>query len=173
VPVAGGIELRAVNDGVEEVGLAVTARAVTAAGAVRVLGTWDVAVPTDRAVPVATIAGAALAGDEFLAFTWDIDGRRAGGDIFAPKPWKAYDLVPAALRHSAHKAAAGWEITVETPTLGLFVTLGADRPGRFSHNAFALFAGHPATVTFTPDTPGPDPVFHLRELHGATMARTR
>ena len=173
VPVPGGIELRAVNDGVEGVGVTVTARAVTAAGAVRALGSWEVAVPTDRAVPVATIAAGALSEEEFLAFTWDRDGQRAGGDIFAPKPWKAYDLVPAALRQSLREVAGGWEVTVETPTLGLFVTLGADRPGRLSHNAFALFAGHPATVTFTPEEPGPAPVFHLRELHGATVARTR
>jgi beta-mannosidase len=173
VPVAGGIALHAVNDGVETVGLSVSARAVTPAGAVRALGSWEVAVPTDRAVPVATIATVALAEDEFLAFTWDRDGQRIGGDIFAPKPWKAYDLVPAALSQSQREVAGGWEVTVETPTLGLFVTLGADRPGRFSHNAFALFAGHPATITFTPDEPGPAPVFHLRELHGATVARTR
>jgi beta-mannosidase len=173
VPVAGGIALRAVNDGPEAAGISVTARAVTAAGAVRALGSWEVAVPADRAEPVATIAAGALAGDEMLAFAWDIVGGGGGRDIFAPRPWKAYDLVPATLSQDAREVAGGWEVRVETPALGLFVTLEADRPGRFSDNAFPLFAGEPATVTFTPDRPGPDPVFRLRELHGATMARTR
>jgi beta-mannosidase len=162
-----------VNDGPEAAGISVTARAVTAAGAVRALGSWEVAVPADRAEPVATIAAGALAGDEMLAFAWDIVGGGGGRDIFAPRPWKAYDLVPATLSQDAREVAGGWEVRVETPALGLFVTLEADRPGRFSDNAFPLFAGEPATVTFTPDRPGPDPVFRLRELHGATMARTR
>jgi beta-mannosidase len=169
VPVPGGIELRAVNDLADEVAMTVTANAVTVAGAMRPLGSWDVGVPADRAVPVAMIDG--LAEDEFLAFTWAVEGEPAGGDIFAPKPWKAYDLVPAKLSHEVYDVEGGWEITVSTESLGLFVTLEADRPGRFSQNAFALFAGYPATVTFMPTEPGPAPVFRLRDLHAATTAR--
>jgi len=169
VPVAGGVELRAINDEAAPVAMKVTAQAVTAAGGVRALGSWDVTVPVDRAVAVATIG--ALAEDEFVAFTWTVDGAPRGGDIFAPKPWKAYDIQPARLSHAVRRSGGVSEITVETKGLGLFVTIEADRPGRFSHNAFALFAGHPATVTFTPDEPGAEPRFRLRDLHSATVAR--
>jgi beta-mannosidase len=48
------------------------------------------------------------------------------------------------------------------------VALESDRPGRFSANAVTLFPGHPATITFTPATPGPPPTFTLRDLHSAT-----
>jgi beta-mannosidase len=169
VPVPGGIELRAVNDLADEVAMTVTANAVTVAGAMRALGSWDVAVPADKAVPVAVIDG--LAEDEFLAFTWAVEGEGGGGDIFAPRPWKAYELVPATLSHEAREIEGGWEITVSTESLGLFVTIESDRPGRFTQNAFALFAGFPATVTFMPTEPGPVPVFRLRDLHAATTAR--
>ncbi len=169
VPVAGGVELRAVNDEGAPVAMTVTARAVTAAGAMRVLGSWDLSVPVERAVAVATVGG--LAEDEFVGFTWAVDGVPRGGDIFAPKPWKAYTIVPAQLTHAVRAAGEAWEITVSSATVGLFVTLEADRPGRFSQNAFAVFAGYPATITFTPEEPGPEPRFILRDLHSATVAR--
>ena len=54
------------------------------------------------------------------------------------------------------------------PALSLFVALEADQPGRFSLNAFTLFPGHPATVTFTPTTQGAEPRITLRDLHSAT-----
>lgn len=170
VPVAGGTELRAINDEGADVAMTVAAHAVTAGGAMRALGSWDLTVPVDRAFAVATVTG--LAEDEFLAFAWTVDGAPRGGDIFAPRPWKAYDLVPANLRHEVREVEGAFEITVTTESLGLFVTLEADRRGRFSHNAFALFAGFPATVTFTPEEPGGTPVFTLRDLHAATMARS-
>jgi beta-mannosidase len=170
VPVPGGVELRAVNDLADDVAMTVTATAVTVTGAMRPLGKWDLTVPADKAVAVATVGG--LAADEILAFTWAVEGEGGGGDVFAPQPWKAYDLVPAQLSHSAREIAGGWEITVATETLGLFVTIEADRPGRFTHNAFALFAGHPATIIFMPAEPGPAPVFRLRDLYAATVARS-
>jgi beta-mannosidase len=169
VPVPGGVELRAVNDLEGTVDLHVAAHAVTTKGAMRALGTWDLSVPDDRAVPVATIG--ALAEDEILAFTWAGPEGPLGGDIFAPKPWKSYDLHPAALRHEAREIDGGWEITVQTEGLGLFVTIEADCPGRFSQNGFALFAGYPATVAFLPAEAGAKPVFTLRDLHAATVAR--
>lgn len=169
VPVGAGVALRAVNDEPDAVAMTLTATAVTAAGAMRAIGSWDVTVPPDRAVEVATVEG--LAEDEFLAFAWTVDGAPAGDDIFAPKPWKAYDLVPANLSHVAREVEGGWEIAVTTESLGLFVTLESDQPGRFSQNAFTVFAGQPATVIFMPTEPGAKPVFFLRELHSATTAQ--
>ena len=35
-------------------------------------------------------------------------------------------------------------------------------------NAFTVFPGHPAALTFTPQTPGDTPRFIVRDLHSAT-----
>ena len=74
-------------------------------------------------------------------------------------------FVPARLldggRHSLSVASQG---------LGLFVAVEADCPGRFSDNAFTLFPGYPATLTFTPADPAAEPRFTLRDLASATAA---
>ena len=104
-----------------------------------------------------------------LAYTWvDATGQNRGGDHFAPKPYKSYDLQPSKLIHSVKNVGQDYEITVESSALALFVAVEADRPGRFSVNGFALFPGHPATVIFTPDAIGDMPHFTLRDLYSAT-----
>ena len=103
-----------------------------------------------------------------LAYVWAEGDRRIGGDVFAPKPYKTYDLLPPRLTQSVTETATGYEITISAETLALFVAVEADQPGRFSHNAVTLFPGHPATITFTPKTPGIAPIFTRRDLHSAT-----
>ncbi len=120
---------------------------------------------------MARVAPDALRDNEFLSFTWREPGKPVSGDIHAPKPWKTYDLVPAGLTHTARRADGGWAITVSAERLALFVALEADLAGRFSDNAFTLFPGYPATITFTPDTPGAVPQFTLRDLHSATYGK--
>jgi hypothetical protein len=44
----------------------------------------------------------------------------------------------------------------------------ADRPGRFSHNAFAPLPGQDAPITFVPEAPGPAPRFTVTDLHFAS-----
>jgi beta-mannosidase len=75
------------------------------------------------------------------------------------------------LTQSVKKLGQGYEITLTSEALALFVALEADQPGRFSHNAMSLFPGHAATVTFTPAKPGPAPKFTIRDLHSATYGR--
>ena len=72
------------------------------------------------------------------------------------------------MTYDAKKVGQSYEITLKSDALALFVALESDQPGRFSANGFALFPGHPATVTFTPKSPGPAPQFTLRDLHAAT-----
>ena len=88
--------------------------------------------------------------------------------MFAPKAYKTYDLLPPKLTHKVEATASGHDITVTAQTLALFVAVEADQPGRFSVNAVTVFPGHPATFSFTPQTPGAVPVFTLRNLHDAT-----
>lgn len=168
VPVAGGIELRAINDGVAEVDLTVSAVAVAMDGTTRPLARATVPVGPDAAVLALTEAGDQIKADEMLAYVWLKGDQRIGGDVFAPKPYKAYDLLPPNLHHSVAAVGGGYEITINTQTLALFVAVEADQPGRFSHNAMTLFPGHAATVTFTPAATGAAPRFTLRDLHSAT-----
>ncbi len=169
VPVTEGLELRAVNDRPEAVDLTVAAVAVTMDGRTRSLSQAKVTVGPDAAVPVLTIAADALAPQEMLAHVWlDGHGNWLGGDIHAPRPYKSYDLQPPGLALTVAEAPGGWSLTITATALALFVAVEADRPGRFSANAMTLFPGHAATLTFTPETPGPAPQFTLRDLYSAT-----
>lgn len=171
VPVAGGIELRAVSERPEAVELTVSASAVTMAGVTRPLGKATLRVTPDAALTALVIPADALNPQEMLAYVWlDGQGNRLGGDHFAPRPYKAYDLRPPHLRHSVAATPQGHDITLTAEALALFVAVEADQPGRFSANAMTLFPGHPATLRFTPAQPGPPPQFTLRDLHSATYA---
>ena len=169
VPVAGGFELRAVNDRPEAADLTVAAVAVAMDGSTRPLAQATLTVGPDAAVPVLIVPTEALQPQEMLAHVWlDGQGNRLGGDHFAPRPYKAYDLLAPDLTLDVEPAPNGWTLTITAKALALFVAVEADRPGRFSANAMTLFPGHAATLTFTPATPGPAPVFTLRDLHSAT-----
>ncbi|MFN3576283.1 MAG: beta-mannosidase [Tabrizicola sp.] len=166
VPKDGGIELRAVNDRAEAVSITVTANAAAMDGTVRHLAQATVTVPTDAAVPVLSLAADALRADEVLAFTWSGDAQ--GGDLHAPKPWKAYDLQPSGLMAEIRRDGGVWKLTLQVKALAPFVAVESEVPGRFSTNAVTLFPGQPATITFTPEDPSADPTFTFRDLHSAT-----
>jgi beta-mannosidase len=135
-------------------------------GTTRQIAEVKMPLPSDAAVEVLRLPRTALGSDEVLAFTWA--GDASGGDVFAPKPWKAYDLLNPHLTYTVVQRDGGQEITITSQTLAPFVAVEADIPGRFSANAFALFPGHPATLTFTPQSPGAVANFTLRSLYSAT-----
>jgi beta-mannosidase len=166
VPKDGAITLKAVNDGPEAVTIAVTANAAAMDGTTRTLAEATVKVPTDAAVPVLAVPKDALAAGEVLAFTWSGDAQ--GGDVHAPKPWKAYDLLPAGLTADVQTDGAVWTLTLTVKALAPFVAVEASVSGRFSTNAVTLFPGYPATITFTPADPAARPGFTFRDLHSAT-----
>ncbi len=173
IPDADGFVLRGVNDTREPVELRVVARAVAMDGSTRVLAQVGAVVPVDRAVDVLRVAadtgsGAkeGLAAGEVLAFTWDHAGG-AGGDVHAPRPWKAYDLLPSGLSAAVSGGNGRWTIRLEVSALAPFVAVEADVAGRFSDNAVTLFPGVPAEITFTCAAQD-HPQFTFRDLHAAT-----
>lgn len=168
VPVKGTIELRAVNDGAEAVDLTVTAMAVTMDGATRELAKATVSVRPDAAVMALSIPSYQVSQTEMLAYVWSQGDAPIGGDVFAPKPYKAYDLLPSKLDLTAAAEGASYVLTLTAENLALFVAVESDRPGRFSNNAFTVFPSRPATITFTPTVPGDAPRFTIRDLHSAT-----
>ena len=167
VPTPKGIELRAINDTAAVLNLTVNAVAVAMDGSTRALDQQTVLVGADAALAL-TVPNGALHDDEMLAYTWSDGEARLGGDVFAPKPFKAYDLRPANLIQTVKNVGQAYEINVSSDSLALFVALESDQPGRFSTNAVTLFPGHPATITFTPAHPGTAPRFTLRDLQSAT-----
>jgi beta-mannosidase len=166
VPKDGGIVLKAVNDRPEAVTITVIATAAAMDGSVRKLAEATVTVPTDAAVPVLTLAPDSLRADEVLAITWAGDAQ--GGDVHAPQPWKAYDLLPSGLTCETRQEGAAWKLTLQVNALAPFVAVESEVRGRFSPNAVTLFPGHPTTITFTPDDPLAVPNFSLRDLYSAT-----
>ena len=165
-PLGDRILLKAVNDRPDPVELTLGAHAVDMAGATRPLGRASASVGA-AAETLLALDAVALGPEEMLAFTWFGPEGRLGGDIFAPRPWKTYDLRDPGVRMDRD----GNRLTLSSEALALFVTVEADVPGRFSANAIPLLPGHPAEITFTPDAPGADPHFRLRDLYSATMAR--
>jgi beta-mannosidase len=166
VPKGGGIVLRAVNDRAEAVTITVTASAVAMDGSVRKLGKAVVPVSPDAAVQVMELAPDALRADEVLAFVWTGDAE--GGDVYAPRPWKAYDLLPSGLVADVQPEGVEWKLTLQVMTLAPFVAVESEVPGRFSANAVTMFPGYPTTITFTPEDPLAVPDFTFRDLHSAT-----
>ncbi|MBM1220586.1 glycoside hydrolase family 2 protein [Ponticoccus sp. SC2-23] len=173
IPVPGetGIELRAVNDGPREEQLKVTAFAADMKGTARQLAEADVTV-AGSAVTALTVPESALGDQEMLTFVWTDSSGQMAGDVFAPRPYKTYDLEAPNLSHTAEKSGDIWKLTIRTEALAHFVTAEADCPGRFSLNGFALFPGHPAEITFVAQDPTDTPSFILRDLYNATMATT-
>jgi beta-mannosidase len=166
VPRDGGIVLKAVNDRPEAVTITVTASAAAMDGSTRKLAETTAAVSPDAAVEMLELDPDALRADEVLAFTWSGDAQ--GGDVHAPRPWKAYDLLPAGLTADVRQEAAEWRLTLQVNALAPFVAVESEVPGRFSANALTLFPGYPTTITFTPDDALAVPRFTFRDLYSAT-----
>lgn len=166
VPKDGAITLKAVNDRPEAVTITVTANAAVMDGSTRQLAEATVTVPPEAAVPVLMLAPDALKADEVLGFIWRGDDQ--GGDVHAPRPWKAYDLLPSGLTADILQDGGSWTLRAQVKALAPFVAVEADVPGRFSTNAVTLFPDYPATIIFTPEDPSSRPSFTFRDLHSAT-----
>jgi beta-mannosidase len=93
---------------------------------------------------------------------------RTGGFVFAPRPYKTYDLLPPQLTCHTEAKAGTHVLQITAQAMAFYVTAEASVPGRFDRNAVHLGPGHTATLTFTPTDPGATPTFTLRDLHSAT-----
>jgi beta-mannosidase len=73
-----------------------------------------------------------------------------------------------AIRVTTSADAGGITARLAAEAVALFVTLEADRPGRFSTNAIALFPGHDAEIAFTPaDGDAAGTTLTLRDLYSS------
>ena len=103
-----------------------------------------------------------------LVFRWSASNGMTGSDVFAPVRWKHLDLRPPKVRLSAEVRGNARVARLSAEALALFVTLEADRPGRFSTNAIELVPGEDAEITFTPADGDPAGVtLAVRDLHSS------
>ncbi len=169
IPDAGTLRLVAVNDTAAAVDVEAEAFAVSLDGAsTRPLATGSTRVGTDAAQPLAELGTDLVRDGEILAFRWHAANGMAGGDVFAPVRWKHLDLRPARIRVTTEPTGDSLRVTLAAEAVALFVTLEADRPGRFSTNAIPLFPGHDAEITFTPTAGDPaDTTLTVRDLHSS------
>lgn len=145
------IALRAINDTGRPIALALEVLAVKVPGGSRTVFSGNCAVSPDAAVTIADVAGADLAGDEFLFFTWrDAQGRVLGANDFFPKPYKAYEIERPQLSAVWSDRDGQAVLTLETDRPAFFVTASVDMPGYFSDNALTLLPGQKAELVFHP-----------------------
>jgi len=164
-PEGDDIALIAVNDAPRPATLRLTVRAVTPAGGLRALGAAEARIATG-AQSLLRLPGGTLGADEILVFDWEDEAGTRGRDLYAPQPWKAYDLPDPGLR----LAVEGDRLRLRTERLALFVTAEADAPGRFDDNVLMLLPGEERLLRFLPDAPGTPARFGLRDLASATRA---
>lgn len=150
-PASGTIVLRGINDTGAPAGIEVEVRAVTVAGAERIVHRGPASVSPDAAQDIARIAASDLGPDEFLFVAWhDAGGRLLGENDFFPRAYKYYDLAEAVV-------TARWTTEQGRPVLVLksdrpafFVTATANVPGYFSDNAVTPLPGRETRLSFMP-----------------------
>ena len=169
VPQNGRLVLRVVNDTPDVTEVSLTAYATDMAGVARELGRGSVNVG-NRAETLLDLDATLLGPQEMLAFGWTATNGAKGGDVFAPRPYKTYDLLPPGLTPVISLSDGVWTIALTASAMAFFVSAEASVPGRFSTNAIHLGPGHTATIAFTPQDRMATPAFTLRDLYSATTA---
>lgn len=167
VPDGDNLTLRGINDTRNPVDITVTAYATDMTGTARELGTATAEIGSN-AGDLLQFAAYMVAPHEMLTFVWSASDGSGGGDVFAPLPYKSYDLLPADLSLTTAPEGGTWVLDITAQAMAFFVTAEASIPGRFDRNALHLGPGHTATLRFTPDDPTQTPSFTLRDLHSAT-----
>ena len=165
VPREGAFVLRAVNDRSEPTEVSLDVFAADTAGKTRRLATAKGQVPTSRSVELARIPTNAVREGEMLLYRWADAAGGSGEEHFAPRPYKTYDLRPPDIIAELGRSDSGWDVTLTSEALALFVAIEADR-GHLSDNCITLIPGTPRTLHLRI---GDDvPKLTLRDLYGAT-----
>ncbi|WP_162142453.1 beta-mannosidase [Cucumibacter marinus] len=145
----GDIRLVGLNDLPDPITLDLTAYTVDMAGRTRLVAQTRGAVPYDRAARLAQIPANALRPGEMLLYRWSEPETGASGEeVFAPHPFKAYDLDEPGLSIEWETVDGRAEAVVSSKCLALFVALETAIPGRFSDNGFVVLPDAPRRVIF-------------------------
>ncbi|MFM2279004.1 MAG: hypothetical protein RLZZ444_1235, partial [Pseudomonadota bacterium] len=162
----GEIALSMINDGADTAGFKVEVVTVDLDGRSHPLMQLEGQCPTDRAAEIGRIDASSVPDGHLLVWSWTVTNGGAGRGHHVMSTYKVLDLKPSGLALHEAKSEDGQRLlTLSATGLALFVMVEADCPGRFSDNAFDLFAGESRTISFMPDDPDAAPRFTLRDLH--------
>lgn len=155
-----------VNDTLDAVGVDMNLFAVTLSGERIPLKTANDSCPPDRAGVLMDISTSEIPVDCILAWSFIASNGMSGEGHYLDGTYKALELQPSGLTlTSARRGDGTIEVTVSATALALFVMIEADKPGRYSDNAFDLAAGDSRQILFHPQEPGIMPVFRVYDLH--------
>jgi beta-mannosidase len=161
----GSLRLSGVNDRRTAVEVAVEMVAVAMDGASRPLTIASSSIGPDAAATVATLAPGAVGDGEILVFRWTASDGSTGEGHHAVRRYKELKLRDPGLGLTTEVVENRLRARIEAGALALFVSLEADRPGRFSDNAVTVVPGRPVTIDFTPADGDPAAVrLTLRDL---------
>ncbi len=167
IPEGDDLVLKGINDTRKAQPVSLSCRASAIDGSARKLIDAEAIVPTDSVIELARVPLSDLGPQEILGFVFT-SGQSQGCEVYAPRPWKTYDLQPTQPKLQAEQRDGIWHLHVSTAALGLFVTVDADVPGRFSTNARTVVPSMPLDLTFTPSDPDAKPTFVVHDLYTAT-----
>ncbi|MDX3925308.1 MAG: glycoside hydrolase family 2 protein [Shinella sp.] len=174
-PAGGGLDFSMVNDTAGPVTVRLTVWQVDLAGNRRPFREAEGGCGPDRAETLLSVPAEELAGDALLFWSFEASNGMRGEGHHAQATYKALDLQPSGLTLDASERADGtFDVRVKAKGLALHVMLEADRPGRWSDNAFDLAAGEERVLVFTPQPGGTPPQarpeFSWLDLHSCQSA---
>jgi len=168
VPEEGGFAFKGVNDRLETVSVDLEVIALCPSGETRMIASANGDVGADRAKTLIDIAVTDIDDGELLFWRWNASDGSTGEDLFAPKPFKAYDLVASEIALETAWEDDAWRLSLSASKPAFFAAVEADCPGRFSDNAFTLLPGRNREIRFWPKNNEASPSFIFRDLHCAT-----
>ncbi|MEP1536826.1 MAG: glycoside hydrolase family 2 protein [Paracoccaceae bacterium] len=160
------IRFVAVNDTRNETDVSVEVFSLAEDGIVHPIKTGTQRVPAAKSKTILEIS---KPDTPLLWFKWQSDTVH-GSDHISLQRYKSLDLLDPEITATPHQKDGSWNIDLRAQSLGLFVSLEADIPGRFSENAITLLPNSPQSIQFTPTSPEQTPQITVRDLYSATCA---
>ncbi|MBB4143542.1 beta-mannosidase [Rhizobium rhizoryzae] len=172
IPSEDGSEIRLslVNDKMDDVTVSLSLSLLSLNGERTELKRLDAVCTPDAAVIATTVAASEIPAGSLLAWSFTASNGMGGEGHHVHGTYKSLDLQPAGLGLDVQPApTGGYDLTVQSAGLALYVMIESETPGRFSDNAFDLAAGETRRITFTPSDPAAaEPSFRLYDLQSCS-----
>ena len=170
VPKGNAFKCVAINDGMENIDLDLTVEAINPKGGMRKLGQTTSSVSHVENHNLMTIAQSDIATEEMLYLSWNAPDQTqgSGSDVFAPRPYKSYDLIHPDLTCEVDQTGGIYKLTLRSKAPAHFVSIEPSFPGRLSDNGMTVLPDRPQIITFIPESANDNTEFVLRDLYSAT-----
>ena len=170
VPKGNEFQCVAINDGMENIDLDLTVEAINPKGGMRKLGQTTSSVSHVENHNLMSIAQSDIAAEEMLYLSWNAPDQTqgSGSDVFAPRPYKSYDLIHPDLTCEVDQTGGIYKLTLRSKAPAHFVSIEPSFPGRLSDNGMTVLPDWPQIITFIPESANDNTEFVLRDLYSAT-----